>query len=202
MQFIRGCIFMKRKKRGKKAQHRGSPRLFIATLILSFSISMGASYFYFKDKFSFESSFIAEIESRIASEDVKDRDIDVQRLYKTKGSDQLIQGSMIFRKDTLLVTAEDFIRQHLSSYRANLLDLYLDQEGTIYIDFGSEIKKKFRGDAYGEMNVLAGLFKGMKNIVPGLSAIKILIEGKEAETFGGHIDISKPLGEEIAYSIQ
>ncbi len=192
---------MKRKKRGKKAQNRERSWLFIITLIISFSISMGASYFYFKDKFSFESSFIAEIESRKANAIDKDRGNDIQRLYETRGSDQLIQGSMIFRKDTLLVTAEDFIRQHLSSYSATLLDLYLDQEGIIYIDFGSEIKKKFRGDAYGEMNVLAGLFKGMKNIVPGLSAIKILIEGKEAETFGGHIDISKPLGEEIAYSI-
>lgn len=192
---------MKRKKRGKKAQNRKSSWLFIITLIISFSISMGASYFYFKDKFSFESSFIAEIESRKANAIDKDRGNDIQRLYETRGSDQLIQGSMIFRKDTLLVTAEDFIRQHLSSYSATLLDLYLDQEGIIYIDFSSEIKKKFRGDAYGEMNVLAGLFKGMKNIVPGLSAIKILIEGKEAETFGGHIDISKPLGEEIAYSI-
>ena len=192
---------MKRKKRGKKAQNRESSWLFIITLIISFSISMGASYFYFKDKFSFESSFIAEIESRKANAIDKDRGNDIQRLYETRGSDQLIQGSMIFRKDTLLVTAEDFIRQHLSSYSATLLDLYLDQEGIIYIDFGSEIKKNFRGDAYGEMNVLAGLFKGMKNIVPGLSAIKILIEGKEAETFGGHIDISKPLGEEIAYSI-
>ncbi len=192
---------MKRKKRGKKAQNRESSWLFIIMLIISFSISMGASYFYFKDKFSFESSFIAEIESRKANAIDKDRGNDIQRLYETRGSDQLIQGSMIFRKDTLLVTAEDFIRQHLSSYRATLLDLYLDQEGIIYIDFGSEIKKNFRGDAYGEMNVLAGLFKGMKNIVPGLSAIKILIEGKEAETFGGHIDISKPLGEEIAYSI-
>ena len=193
---------MKRKKRGKKAQHRGISWLFSAILILSFSISMGASYFFLKDKFSFESSFIAEIESRKANAVDKDGGNDIQRLYKTKGNDQLIRGSIIFRKDTLLVTAEDFIRQHLSSYRANLLDLYLDQEGTIYIDLGSEIKKNFRGDAYGEMNVLAGLFKGMKNIVPGLSAIKILIEGKEAETFGGHIDISKPLGEEIAYSIQ
>lgn len=201
MPSIRGFIFMKRKKRGKKAQNRERSWLFIITLIISFSISMGASYFYFKDKFSFESSFIAEIESRKANAIDKDRGNDIQRLYETRGSDQLIQGSMIFRKDTLLVTAEDFIRQHLSSYSATLLDLYLDQEGIIYIDFGSEIKKNFRGDAYGEMNVLAGLFKGMKNIVPGLSAIKILIEGKEAETFGGHIDISKPLGEEIAYSI-
>jgi hypothetical protein len=163
---------------------------------------MGASYFYFKDKFSFESSFIAEIESRKANVVDEDRGNDIQRLYKTKGDDQLLKSSIIFRKDTLLVTAEDFIRHNLSSYRATLLDLYLDQEGIIYIDFGSEIKKNFRGDAYGEMNVLSGLFKGMKNIIPGLSAIKILIEGKEAETFGGHIDISKPLGEEIAYSIQ
>lgn len=202
MQFIRGFIFMKRKKRGKKAQRSGSTGLFIISLIISFSISMGASYFYLKDKFSFESSFIADIESSKANAVDKDGGNDIQRLYETRENYQLIKGSIIFRKDTLLVTAEDFIRQQLSSYRANLLDLYLDQEGIIYIDFGSEIQKNFRGDAYEEMNVLSGLFKGIKNIIPGLSAIKILIEGKEAETFGGHIDISKPLGEEIAYSIQ
>ena len=125
MQFIRGCIFMKRKKRGKKVQHSGISWLFSAILILSFSISMGASYFFLKDKFSFESSFIAEIESRKANAVDKDGSNDIQRLYKTKGNDQLIRGSIIFRKDTLLVTAEDFIRQHMSSYRANLLDLYL-----------------------------------------------------------------------------
>ncbi len=202
MQFIRDFIFMKRKKRGKKVQHLTTSRLFLTVLVISFSISMGASYFYLKDKFSFESSFIADIESSRVNTVDEDRGNDIQRLYKTGGNHQLVRGSIIFRKDILLVTAEDFIRQNLSSYRANLLDLYLDQEGIIYIDFGSAIKKNFRGDAYDEMNVLSGLFKGIKNIIPGLSAIKILIEGKEAETFGGHIDISKPVGEEIAYSIQ
>jgi hypothetical protein len=49
--------------------------------------------------------------------------------------------------------------------------------------------------------VIARLYKGIKFKVPGFTALKILINGKETESFGGHIDISRPIGEEIAESI-
>ena len=45
---------------------------------------------------------------------------------------------------------------------------------------------------------LGRLFNGIRTSVPGLTAMKILIEGKEVQNLGGHIDISKPIGEEIA----
>lgn len=193
---------MKRKRQVNRVRQEMMTLTFFTVLLVSFLSSMTATYFYFKDDFAFESSFIADIESRMANAADQNSGNDIQRLYKTGEHYQSIKGGVIYRKDELLVKAEDFIRVHLNSYKATLRDLYLDEEGIIYIDLGSEIKKNFRGDAYGEMKVLSGLFNGIKNIIPGLSAIKILIEGSEAETFGGHIDISRPLGEEIAYNIQ
>jgi hypothetical protein len=77
----------------------------------------------------------------------------------------------------------------------------MDKDGIIYIDFGDELKKNFRGDALEELNIIGGLYKGIKSAVPGFNALKILIEGRETESFGGHIDISRPIGEEIAESI-
>jgi len=175
---------------------------FVLLLITAFVISIGASFFYLKDKFAFESPFISggDLQGReMGDENAGEPEM---RLYKPKERDLPVRGGTVLRKDTLLVMVEDFIRMRVEPYRVNLLDLYLDREGVIYIDFGSEIKKNFMGDASEELNILAGLYKGIKETVPGLTAMKILIEGKEDKSFGGHIDISRPIGEEVTYNVQ
>ncbi len=77
----------------------------------------------------------------------------------------------------------------------------MDKEGVIYIDLSDEIKKNFNGDALEELRIVVGLYKGIRSTILDFTALKILIEGKEVESFGGHIDISKPIGEEIAENI-
>lgn len=175
---------------------------FMVLLILSFVISIGASFFYLKDKFAFESSFISAGGSKSHENGDENAGERRMRLYKPAERDLPILGGTVYRKDTLLVMVEDFIRKRVEPYRVDLLDLYLDRDGVIYIDFGSEIKKNFRGDAYEELSILAGLYKGIKETVPGLTAMKLLIEGKEEKSFGGHIDISRPIGEEVTYNVQ
>ena len=175
---------------------------FMLLLISAFVISIGASFFYLKDKFSFESSIIAVEELKGHEKGGENSGERRMRLYKPKERDLPIRGGTVLRKDTILVMVEDFIRKQAEPYRVDLLDLYLDREGVIYIDFGSEIKKNFRGDAYEELSILAGLYKGIKDTVPGLTAMKILIEGSEEKSFGGHIDISRPIGEEVMYNVQ
>lgn len=183
-----------RKQRGKK----NGIWLYLSVLVISFAVSTGASYFFLKEKFAFESSFIADIEARYAKKDIEKYDENDLRLYRYKERSSEVRGGAALRKDELLVVAEDMIRQHMKPYGVGLLDLYMDKEGVMYIDFGDELKKNFRSDAEEELQIIAGLYKGMKSVVPGFTSLKILIQGKEAESFGGHIDISKPIGEEIA----
>jgi hypothetical protein len=51
------------------------------------------------------------------------------------------------------------------------------------------------------LSIFAEMYKRIEPVVPGFTALKILVEGHEAETIGGHIDISRPLGKEIADSV-
>jgi hypothetical protein len=170
-------------------------------LFISFSVSAGAGFFYFKEKFAFESSFIADIESRHAlAERMKKKKTDM-RLYDADKHISETESTQVFRKDTMLVVAEDIIRKQVKPYSVRLLDLYMDREGIVYIDFGDELRKNFHGDTLEDLNILAGLFRQIKAAVPGFKALKILIEGREAESFGGHVDISKPIGKEIAEKI-
>ena len=192
---------MKKSRRNRKSVKKSGRWLFLLVLLISFSASAGSGYFYFKEKFAFESSFIADIESRLlAAERIKQKRVDL-RLYDADKRTSEAESSMASRKETMLVVAEDIIRKHVKPYRVRLLDLYIDTEGIIYIDFGDELKKNYRGDALEELKMLGGLFKGIKSALPGFKAMKILIEGRESESFGGHIDISKPIGEEIAENI-
>lgn len=102
------------------------------------------------------------------------------------------------RKDRMLVLAEDTIKKMVEENDVKLLDLYLDRNGVIYMDFSDELKKNYDMDIAQELTFLAALFNGIRSSVPGLTAMKILIEGREVDSLGGHIDISIPIGEEIA----
>jgi hypothetical protein len=192
---------MKRSKRNKKAYKKKTFWSYVFVLIILFAVSTGTSYLYFKDKFVFESDFIADIEARHDRAGNEAQKKGSLRLYKANEKNQSVRDSIVLRKDSLLVVAEDIIRKYVRSYKVKLLDLYMDKEGVIYIDFGDELKKNFKGDALEELRIIAGLYHGIKSTIPGFKAMKILIEGREAESFGGHIDISKPIGEEIAESI-
>jgi hypothetical protein len=150
----------------------------------------------------FESDFIADIESAQYKEALTQKKTGNSRLYRSTEHISTVKGGTVFRKDDLLMIVEDFIRKHVEAYGVRLLDLYLDREGVIYIDFGSELKKNFRGDANEELTILAGLYRGIKSTIPELAYLKILIDGSEAESFGGHIDISRPVGEEVTYGVR
>ncbi|RJQ54726.1 MAG: hypothetical protein C4526_04920 [Nitrospiraceae bacterium] len=181
---------MKRAKRNSRING-----IYIYALIVAFVVSMGASYFYLKGKFSFDSSFINELESRQAEDARKGQKKDTPMLYERQETALPAGGG---EEAGMHASAEDAVRKYLQAYGVRLLDLYVDNEGVVYVDLGDELKKNFRGDAAAELNIIAGLYKSIEPAVPGFIALKILIEGHEAETLGGHIDISKPLRKEIA----
>lgn len=169
-------------------------------LIIVYAGAMSMSYFFFKGRFAVESSYMADmgiVQKGPSSKDMKGN----SRLYESKKSGPVIRSGTVFRKDAMLFVAEDIIKKNMEPYGVRLLDLYMDRDGIVYIDFGSELKNNFKGDATEELSIIARLYKGIKFKVPGFTALKILINGEEAESFGGHIDISRPIGEKIAESI-
>ncbi|GAB4541165.1 MAG: hypothetical protein Fur0020_10530 [Thermodesulfovibrionia bacterium] len=86
------------------------------------------------------------------------------------------------------------VRDYIRPKGVRLLDLYMDREGIVYIDLSNDIMRNFRGDAIEEYNLVSGLYNSIKKAVPTVTGIKFLIDGKEVESIGGHIDISRPVG--------
>ncbi|MBC8413909.1 GerMN domain-containing protein [bacterium] len=186
------------KKTVTKKPQAGKNRslVFVMVLIAAFAVSTGFGYLYFRDVFEIEMGVRAD--SFGQSSKTPEKPSGNGRLYVERKSALDDEDRTGMRKDDLLVAAEDIIRKQMKPYSVNLLDLYLDSKGTLYIDLDENLGKNFRGSAYDELRLIAELCKSMKSAIPGFSAVRILIDGRSVETFGGHIDISRAIGVEIA----
>jgi hypothetical protein len=85
---------------------------------------------------------------------------------------------------------------------ARLLGLYKDTDQILYVDLSDEFRRNFQGDAYTEFFLLKGLYETLISNVPDIQDIKILIEGKEIETLGGHLYLLYPLKASISYELE
>ncbi len=99
------------------------------------------------------------------------------------------------RKRTLEVVVEEYLKGpsgDIPSYMpegTRLLDVYLGKDDILYLDISHEFRSGFQGDAYSEFLLLRGLYESVMTNAGDLSGMKILIEGKEVETIGGHISL-------------
>ncbi|MBF0459488.1 MAG: GerMN domain-containing protein [Nitrospirae bacterium] len=75
---------------------------------------------------------------------------------------------------------------------ARVLGIYYGIDKILYVDLSSEIKKNFQGDAMKEYLIIKSIYETAASNLE-LDDVKILINGKEEETIGGHYNISVPI---------
>ncbi|MEJ5226553.1 GerMN domain-containing protein [Thermodesulfovibrio sp.] len=72
-----------------------------------------------------------------------------------------------------------------------VLGVYRDKENVIYIDLSKNLFTQ--GDAIEEYTILKSLYRTIKDNFAWVEDIRILINGKELETLGGHFSIENSL---------
>jgi len=96
--------------------------------------------------------------------------------------------------------AETLITEYLKRLdgelkNTKLLGVYKDRENILYIDLSDSFSKNFHGGAEQEYYLLKSLYDTVISNVNGITDIKLLIEGKETESIGGHFFSLYPLKE-------
>ncbi len=66
-------------------------------------------------------------------------------------------------------------------------------DGTAYLDFSGEIADGSAGGTAGEYMMIASLVNTICSNFDGVDAVRILVEGEEVDTLGGHLLVSGPL---------
>jgi len=178
----------RKKKPVKRKRRFFTPTFFILCLLL-FVVTVGISYIYFKPIFGVRPpKAISGLKRQDKHADKGAEAGQMGRLY----SAGIWYDSGLERANTIVII-EDVIRRYIKPYGVSLIDLYMDRQGIVYIDLSDDIVKNFHGDAKEEYDLIMGLYRSIKNSAREIKAIKLLIEGKEAESIGGHIDISRPI---------
>jgi germination protein M len=73
-------------------------------------------------------------------------------------------------------------------------EVFLDEKGCAYVDFSRAISERHPGGTSSELVTIASIVNTLATNFPEeIRKVRILIDGKEAETIAGHIDISRPI---------
>ncbi|GAB4484103.1 MAG: GerMN domain-containing protein [Thermodesulfovibrionales bacterium] len=107
------------------------------------------------------------------------------------------------KKTRVLASAEAVVDEFLKTAngaddvvvpaQAKLLGVYRDTGRTLIVDFSDEFRRNFQGDVLAEYLLLRAFFETMTATIPDIEDVKILIEGKEIDTLGGHFPLKFPL---------
>jgi spore germination protein GerM len=79
------------------------------------------------------------------------------------------------------------------SAEVKIRELFIDDQGTAYIDFTEALSQTHPGGPWAEMLTLRSILQTLVANVPEITRVQILIEGREVETLAGYLDIRRPL---------
>jgi spore germination protein GerM len=188
---------------GGKTPGTPSFRLTVAVFALLFAAGIAVGYFFYKGGFSLLSGG-----NRAANQSQTDGANTLLSLYFPVGDHLQFEnreaGGAVSRMALAAATIREFLKGPMGKVQSHipsdtrLLGIYPGDDGILYIDLSDEFSRNFDGDALSEFLLLKGLNETVLANVYGIDGVKVLIEGKEAESLGGHISLLSPLGETVS----
>jgi spore germination protein GerM len=174
-------------------------RLVWILLIITFFIA-GAAGSYFVMRY-FDTNAEVQQQKEDRKEQTQGQDFMTVKLFIPKGGKLEATDISMQRRSKSLSLAEGIMEEFFKkaekgSYipeNVKLLGIYRDQEQTLYLELSDEIRRNFHGDAFSEYMLLKAIYETLASNLQDFQDLKILIDGKETDTLGGHIQIRHPL---------
>jgi spore germination protein GerM len=74
-----------------------------------------------------------------------------------------------------------------------LRNIYITPEGVAFVDLSGEVRSGHPGGALAELFTVYSVVNTLADNLPAVTAVQILIDGREADTLAGHVDLRRPL---------
>jgi spore germination protein GerM len=71
--------------------------------------------------------------------------------------------------------------------------------GEAYVDFSSEMDTKHPGGSLNELLTVYTIVNALTTNLPAITAVQILVDGKEVDSLAGHVDLRRPLQENVRW---
>lgn len=79
-----------------------------------------------------------------------------------------------------------------------LREVFVSEEGLAVVDLTKEVSVNHPGGLTQEVSSIYAIVNSLTENLPSIQKVQILIEGAEAETLAGHIDLSRPLRQDLS----
>jgi hypothetical protein len=177
----------------------------ITLLVLLFFGGLAGGYLYFSTFVPKEKSAAESLPGASSETD----DYFILRVYYPIDNQLQIEERKAIRKRGLMAIAEATVEEYLKGplgpaksvipQNTKILGIYKGADRILYIDLSDDFRRNFQGDALTEFLLLKSLHESLVSNVEDIQDVKVLIEGKEVETLGGHLYLLYPLKDMVSY---
>jgi hypothetical protein len=78
--------------------------------------------------------------------------------------------------------------------------LFIGQRGEAFVDLAGDVRTKHPGGALYELFTIYSIVNALTVNLPAITRVQILIDGKEADTLAGHVDLRHPLQKNLKWT--
>ena len=105
-------------------------------------------------------------------------------------------GAIFETQDTVLKARQSdnevLKSRPLFGEEAKLRQIYLLDDGTAVVDVSQQTVKQLAGGVTSELAAILSMTRSLRANIEQIQRVRFLVEGQEAETFGGHVSIRAP----------
>ena len=90
---------------------------------------------------------------------------------------------------------------HVSAIPANtkLRTVFFTKAGEVYVDLSADLQANHPGGTTNETLTVYALVSALTANLPAVTGVQILVEGKEVETLAGHLDLRRPIEQDLKW---
>ena len=77
--------------------------------------------------------------------------------------------------------------------------VFITQEGEAYVDLSREVVAAHPGGTINELLSVYTLVNALTENLPAVTAVQVLVDGKEVDTLAGHVDLRRPLAKNLTW---
>jgi spore germination protein GerM len=80
-----------------------------------------------------------------------------------------------------------------------LRTLFVTDRGEAFVDFSRELLTGHSGGSTNELLTVYTVVDALTANLPAVTAVQLLVDGKQVETLAGHVDLRRPLAKNLAW---
>lgn len=191
-----------------KTNRSGNTRFWLPVLIILCIVGAGGSYLIFSGYFHSEKPTAAPVAIMPAGGAQEEDVFNLRMFYPVGNRIEMVEKELPRRTKESAIT-EAVIEEYFKGpgdgqsscipQNVKLLGLYRGPDQILYVDLSDELRRNFQGDALQEYLLLRGLYESLISNLQDISDIKVLVDGKEIETLGGHVYLKYTLKGAVSY---